>query len=176
MKTTGQLAQPGITIVYKHKYKYTHNYNYNYTYKSPSLSISLSLYIYIYIYVHICVCVCAYVCIYIYIYIYTHAHTSNSFARNSKKRSRVARYGVSSLLLELCVSSLRRGHANLLCIVPILTDDPRRESNRPIRPVHLLRVFLQESLSNLSGRLPNKFNGHENSHPLELRVCLSQTL
>ena len=24
---------------------------------------------------------------------------------------------------------MRRGHANLLCIVPILTDDPRRESN-----------------------------------------------
>ena len=34
-------------------------------------------------------------------------------------------------LLDLCVSSLRRGHANLLCIVPILTDDPRRESNWP---------------------------------------------
>ena len=32
-------------------------------------------------------------------------------------------------LLDLCVSPLRRGHANLLCIVPILTDDPRRESN-----------------------------------------------
>ena len=31
-------------------------------------------------------------------------------------------------LLDLCVSSLSRGHANLLCIVPILTDDPRRES------------------------------------------------
>ena len=31
-------------------------------------------------------------------------------------------------LLDLCVSSLRRSHANLLCIVPILTDDPRRES------------------------------------------------
>ena len=31
-------------------------------------------------------------------------------------------------LLDLCVSSLRRGHANLLCIVPMLTDDPRRES------------------------------------------------
>ena len=28
----------------------------------------------------------------------------------------------------------------------------------------------------LSGRLPIKFNGHEHSHPLELRVCLSQTL
>ena len=26
------------------------------------------------------------------------------------------------------MSSLRRGHANLLGIVPILTDDPRRES------------------------------------------------
>ena len=33
-------------------------------------------------------------------------------------------------LLDLCVSSLRRGHANLLCIVQILTDDPRRESSR----------------------------------------------
>ena len=32
-------------------------------------------------------------------------------------------------LLDLCVSSLRRGHANLLCIAPILTDDPRRESD-----------------------------------------------
>jgi len=27
-------------------------------------------------------------------------------------------------LLDMCVSSLRRGHANLLCIVPILADDP----------------------------------------------------
>ena len=27
-------------------------------------------------------------------------------------------------LLDLCVSSLRRGHANILCIVPIVTDDP----------------------------------------------------
>ena len=32
--------------------------------------------------------------------------------------------------LDLCVSSLRRGHANLFCIVPILTDDPRRESKK----------------------------------------------
>ena len=31
-------------------------------------------------------------------------------------------------LLDLCVSSLRGGHAKLLCIVPILTDDPRRAS------------------------------------------------
>ena len=31
-------------------------------------------------------------------------------------------------VLDLCLSSLRRGHANLLCIVPILSDDPRRES------------------------------------------------
>ena len=34
--------------------------------------------------------------------------------------------------LDLCVSSLRRGHANLLCIVPILTDDPRKESRRRV--------------------------------------------
>ena len=31
-------------------------------------------------------------------------------------------------LPDLCVSSLRRGHANLLCVVPILSDVPRRES------------------------------------------------
>ena len=31
-------------------------------------------------------------------------------------------------LLDLCVSSLRRGHANLLCIGPILTDGSRRTS------------------------------------------------
>ena len=30
---------------------------------------------------------------------------------------------------DLCVSSLRRGHANLLCIVPIFSDAPRRGSN-----------------------------------------------
>ena len=30
-------------------------------------------------------------------------------------------------LLDLCGSSLRWGHANLLCIVPMSTDDPRRE-------------------------------------------------
>ena len=33
------------------------------------------------------------------------------------------------LLFDSCVSSLRRGHANLLCTVPSLTDDPRRESS-----------------------------------------------
>jgi hypothetical protein len=33
-------------------------------------------------------------------------------------------FGPSStrIFLDLCVSSLREGHANLLCIVPILTD------------------------------------------------------
>jgi hypothetical protein len=35
---------------------------------------------------------------------------------------------ILELLLELCVSSLRRGHANLLCIVPILTYARRRSS------------------------------------------------
>ena len=32
-------------------------------------------------------------------------------------------------LLDLRASSLRRGHANLRCIVPILTEDPRKEPN-----------------------------------------------
>ena len=30
-------------------------------------------------------------------------------------------------LLDLCLSSLRRGHANILCIVQMLTDDPRKK-------------------------------------------------
>ena len=34
----------------------------------------------------------------------------------------------SFALLDLCASSLRRGHADILGIVPILADDPRRES------------------------------------------------
>ena len=33
--------------------------------------------------------------------------------------------------LDLCVSSLREGHANLLCIVPILTDVTEVTSESP---------------------------------------------
>ena len=44
----------------------------------------------------------------------------NGYKRRSKKLF---------TLLDWCVSSLRRGHANLLYIVLILTDDPRRESS-----------------------------------------------
>ena len=43
---------------------------------------------------------------------------------------------------DLCVSSLRRGHANLPCIVPILTDDPRRESNDRFCRCRLLLLLL----------------------------------
>ena len=34
--------------------------------------------------------------------------------------------GKFDTILDFCVSSLRRVHANLLCIVPILTDDLQR--------------------------------------------------
>ena len=51
------------------------------------------------------------------------AETASSFGRAFAKVGKKL-----FTLLDLCVSSLRRGHANLLCIVPILTDDPRRES------------------------------------------------
>ena len=58
-------------------------------------------------------------------------------------------------LLDLCVSSLRRGHANLLCIVPILSDDPRRESNRG----------LQNRVMGLEGTQKNTFS-NELEHEL----------
>ena len=51
----------------------------------------------------------------------TPAWSADFFARTSL-------YYKLFTLLDLCVSSLRRGHANLLCIVPSLTDDPPRES------------------------------------------------
>ena len=34
--------------------------------------------------------------------------------------------------LDLCVSSLRRGHANLLCIVPILSDVSEETTNHVV--------------------------------------------
>ena len=58
-------------------------------------------------------------------------------------------------LLDLCVSSLRRGHANLLCIVPILSDDPRRKSNRG----------LQNRVMGLEGTQKNTFS-NELEHEL----------
>ena len=73
----------------------------------PPETLSIYIYIYTHIYTYMYICVCMYK--YKYIYIYTHMYKLH-------------------MILDLCVSSLRRGHANLLCIVPILTDDPRRES------------------------------------------------
>ena len=53
------------------------------------------------------------------------------------------------------MSSLRRGHANLLCIVPILSDDPRRESgmvrkNQNFLLLLLLREDFQKNLVHFS--------------------------
>ena len=45
-------------------------------------------------------------------------------------------------IFDFCVSSFRRGHANLLCIVPILTDDLRRGSNSSLAFVRASRHFL----------------------------------
>ena len=39
--------------------------------------------------------------------------------------------------LDLCVSSLREGHANLLCIVPILTDVAEATYNQRFSWVHI---------------------------------------
>ena len=57
-----------------------------------------------------------------------------------------------SALPDLCVSSLRRGHANLLCVVPILTDDPRRESVRESGPsARLVRPAAAAIVGNVVG-------------------------
>ena len=59
-------------------------------------------------------------------------------ARMQKWRAGVELSKKIDTLLDLCVSSLRRGHANLLCIVPILTDDLRRESTLDRRGLVLI--------------------------------------
>ena len=57
--------------------------------------------------------------------------TANVLSRRRGANQVVRSFLLNSLpLLDVCVSSLRRGHANLLCIVQMLTDDPRRESSQ----------------------------------------------
>ena len=73
---------------------------------------------------------------------------------NENIRSKIRRGNKKDTLLDLCVSSLRRGHANLLCVVPVLTDDLRRETkSRSARngtcsfalPIKVLRTLLRLS-------------------------------
>ena len=64
--------------------------------------------------------------IYIYIYIYLkkiHKINKTKWGWAEKKKKKKF-----DTLLDLCVSSLRRGHANLLCIFPILVDDRNSDS------------------------------------------------
>ena len=60
-------------------------------------------------------------------------------------------------LLDLCVSSLRRGHANLLCIVPILTDDPRRESENCCKKCLASEPSMLQCQSNPNARNTPKY-------------------
>ena len=50
--------------------------------------------------------------------------------------------------LDLCVASLRKGHATLLCIVRILTDDPRRGSE-------MKTCFLRRTVIGEPDKLPS---------------------
>ena len=83
---------------------------------------------------------CIYKYIYIYIYILLGTYVPRVAVEVDKGEGHLSvpeglgtirAYAITSKpfsFLDVCVSSLRRGHANILCIVPILTDDPRRES------------------------------------------------
>ena len=68
-------------------------------------------------------------------------------------------------LLDLCVSSLRRGHANLLCIIPILTDDSRRRSASPRPPSVYARDFTTERKSRRQTRISLKSTHYIRSNP-----------
>ncbi len=49
--------------------------------------------------------------------------------KTSQRAQRPSTTPIFTALPDLCVSSLRKGHANLIYIVSILTDNPRRESS-----------------------------------------------
>jgi len=70
--------------------------------------------------------------------------------------------------LDLCVSSLRRGHANLLCIIPILSDVPEGGSLR----VRLLYIITEIVSDSVDVGLKRKYN-NSNMHIL-LKLHLKQ--
>ena len=77
-------------------------------------------------------------------------------------------------LLDLCVSSLRRGHANLLCIVPILTDDPRRESNTILATLHL-RLHMQPRPRTSYGLVACAWARADGIRTAKQKACVSAT-
>ena len=109
--------------------------------RGPPAPQRLCIYIYIYIYIQ------PHTCIYIYTYRETERDREREICASGGGAEAACRRGTLPLpggarcgalshafhqlstLLDLCVSSLRRGHANLLRIVPSLTDDPRMESD-----------------------------------------------
>ena len=84
---------------------------------------------------HVCVYIYIYVYVYIYIYIHIYDYIINhcDCNRNHKLLQRLLTHFGNCYnyhrftLLDLCVSFLRRGHGNVLCIVPTITDDSRRD-------------------------------------------------
>merc|ERR1719362_2119916 len=68
-------------------------------------------------------------------------------------------------LLSLCMSSLRRGHANLLCIVPILSDDLRDQGL-------LLAPHRHESTYHNSKHNNSKHNN--SNHNMSAKQCPQQ--
>ena len=112
--------------------------------------IYISVYLYIYISLYLSLYIHTYIYIYIEREILFHTRSDEYFRARSRGWSRSASHanGTSILftLLDLCVSSLRRGHANLLCIVPISKDDPQRESTDRRRSRHLPMPLVDPSL------------------------------
>ena len=71
------------------------------------------------------------------------AYTAQGRSEGSKK---------NLYLLDFCVASLRRGHANLLCIVPILTDVPRKESSQILEITIFGHSYDPRAFSSISSR------------------------
>ena len=158
--------------VYIYIYIHTHIYIYIYIYVYIHIIYN---YIYIvfnmYAYMHICIYIYIYIyVIYVYIYIYTPYLTP--LRRWVFITGGCSGRGVQWMGVVLCNRNIIQHHIHhytYFHCTPlwwILSTPSPPTKSFPIKSPWV----------KLSGRPPIKFDGHENSHPLELRVCLSQTL
>ena len=135
---------------------------------------SSSIYMYIYIYI----CMCIYIYIYIYMYVYIYIYIINR--ERERKKDITITITITITTTTTTTTTTTNHHYYYRYYRP---GNPYRCFEGP--PIRLRRSTPSPPTKSsptksprveLSGRLPIEFYGHENSHPLELRVCLSQTL
>ena len=127
--------------------------------------IYLSIYIYIYTYTYT----------YIYIYIHYYYYHCYYYHYHDYHYGRFPSFQSSNFQFE----SFKSEQIDCGCLFDTMSDfnvPGSRPKRNEISEIDRKSFPTKSPWGKLSGRCPVKLYGHENSHPLELRVCLSQTL